>query len=455
MNKFERQGTILRLVGERQLATQSDVVEALRDEGLDAVQATVSRDIAQLGLVKVRGDDGRLVYALPGAADLDRLSELTSALRRWAIALEPTGNLVVLRTPPGHANALALAFDEAGAARDRGLHRRRRHDLPRRARGDDGRRARRPAAPPPGRRHVTVALPQALGVDLRGRSLARVRDWTAAEIEAVLDLADELKAKQRAREPHRLLEGRTLGLLFRKHSTRTRVSLEVAAAHLGATVALPSGRPAPARARRAVRGHGARALPLPRRDRDPHLRSMRSSRCSTAAATIPVVNALTDEAHPLQALADLQTMRERFGAVEGLRVAWIGDGNNVCLSLAEACALLGAELVCAAPPGYEPDDASIPVVRDPREAVAGAHVVVTDVWTSMGQEAESAERLRAFAGYTVDDALLALADPEAIVLHCLPAHPGEEIARTSSTAPAAPPGTRRRTGCTPPRLCSR
>lgn len=113
MNKFERQGTILRLVGERQLSTQSDVVEALRDEGLEAVQATVSRDIAQLGLVKVRGDDGRLVYALPGSADLDRLSELAAALRRWTTGLEPTGNLVVLKTPPGHANALALAFDEA------------------------------------------------------------------------------------------------------------------------------------------------------------------------------------------------------------------------------------------------------------------------------------------------------------------------------------------------------
>ena len=113
MNKFERQGAILRLVGARQLSTQSDVVRALKDEGLDAVQATVSRDIAQLGLVKVRGEGGRLVYALPGAADLDRLSELTSALRRWTAALEPTGNLVVLKTPPGHANALALAFDEA------------------------------------------------------------------------------------------------------------------------------------------------------------------------------------------------------------------------------------------------------------------------------------------------------------------------------------------------------
>jgi transcriptional regulator of arginine metabolism len=113
VNKFERQGTILRLVGEQQLSTQSDVVQALRDEGLDAVQATVSRDIAQLGLVKVRGDDGRLVYAHPGASDLDRLSELAAALRRWVVALEPTDNLVVLRTPPGFANALARAVDDA------------------------------------------------------------------------------------------------------------------------------------------------------------------------------------------------------------------------------------------------------------------------------------------------------------------------------------------------------
>ena len=113
MNKFERQGTILRLIGEQQLSTQSDVVQALRNEGLDAVQATVSRDIAQLGLVKVRGDDGRLVYAHPGASDLDRLSELAAALRRWAVGLEPTDNLVVLKTPPGFANALARAVDDA------------------------------------------------------------------------------------------------------------------------------------------------------------------------------------------------------------------------------------------------------------------------------------------------------------------------------------------------------
>ena len=274
---------------------------------------------------------------------------------------------------------------------------------------------------------MTLTLPQALGVDLRGRSLARVRDWTAAELEAVLDLADELKAKQRSREPHRLLEGRTLGLLFRKHSTRTRVSLEVAAAHLGATALyLPDDH------LQLARGETVEdtARVLSRYLDAVAIRTFAHAEVEAfvAAATIPVVNALTDEAHPLQALADLMTIRERFGVIEGLRVAWVGDGNNVCRSLAEACALLGAELVCAAPPGYEPDDASIPVVRAPREAVAGAHVVATDVWTSMGQEAEREQRLEAFAGFSVDSKLLALANPEAIVLHCLPAHPGEEIA---------------------------
>jgi ornithine carbamoyltransferase len=274
---------------------------------------------------------------------------------------------------------------------------------------------------------VSLALPRALAVDLRGRSLTRLRDWTAAEVEAVLDLADELKQQQRLREPHRLLEGRTLGLLFRKHSTRTRVSLEVAAAHLGATalylpgdqLQLARGEPVEDTARVLSRYLDAVAI---------RTHAHAELEAFAAAATVPVVNALTDEAHPLQALADLQTVRERFGAVEGLRVAWIGDGNNVCVSLAEACALLGAELVCAAPPGYEPPDAVVTLVRDPREAVAGAQVVATDVWTSMGQEDEREARLRAFAGYTVDDRLLALADPEAIVLHCLPAHPGEEIA---------------------------
>jgi ornithine carbamoyltransferase len=270
-----------------------------------------------------------------------------------------------------------------------------------------------------------TSLPQPLAVDLRGRSLLRVADWTAAELEAVLDFADDLKAQQRARQSHRLLEGRTVGLLFRKHSTRTRVSLEVAAAHLGATaVALPAGelqleRGEPVADTARVLSGYLDALAIRTHDHA-------EVEAFAAAATIPVHNALTDGAHPLQALADLQTIRERLGTLDGVRVAWIGDGNNVCSSLAEGCALLGAELVAASPPGYEP--AGVQLAPSPQEAVSGAQVVVTDVWTSMGHDAERAERLAAFVGYTVDEALLAAAAPDAIVLHCLPAHPGEEIA---------------------------
>jgi ornithine carbamoyltransferase len=270
-----------------------------------------------------------------------------------------------------------------------------------------------------------VALPVPLPLDLRGRSLTRIRDWTAAELEGVLDLADELKAKQRAREPHRLLEGRTVGLLFRKHSTRTRVSLEVAAAHLGATALYLPGEQL-----QLARGESVEdtARVLSRYLDAVAIRTHEHAEVErfAAVASVPVVNALTDEAHPLQALADLQTIREHFGALEGVRVAWVGDGSNVCVSLAEACALLGADFVCASPPGYEPPGA-IPVVRDPREAARGAHVLATDVWVSMGQEAERAERLDALSGYALTEGLLALADADATVLHCLPAHPGEEI----------------------------
>jgi ornithine carbamoyltransferase len=270
-----------------------------------------------------------------------------------------------------------------------------------------------------------VALPSPLALDVRGRSLLRIRDWAPAELEAVLDLAGELKERQAGREPHRLLEGRTLGLLFHKHSTRTRVSLEVAAAQLGATalylhgegLQLARGESVEDTARVLSRYLDALAI---------RTHAHAEVEAFAAAASIPVVNALTDEAHPLQALADLLTVRERFGTLEGVRVAWVGDGSNVCVSLAEACAALGAEFVCASPPGYGPP--GVATLADPREAAAGAHVLVTDVWVSMGQEAERAARVAALAPYALDERLLALADPEAIVLHCLPAHPGEEIA---------------------------
>jgi len=279
-----------------------------------------------------------------------------------------------------------------------------------------------------------TTLPAALSIDLRGRSLTRIADLTAAELEGILDRADELKQLQAAREPHRLLEGRALGLLFRKHSTRTRVSLEVAIAQLGGVAVqlapeelqLSRGESLADTARVLSRYLDALAVRTHAQAEVDEL---------AAAATIPVVNALTDEAHPLQALADLQTIRERLGTFDGVRVAWIGDGSNVCASLADACALLGVELVQAAPAGYEAP--GIAVVGDPREAAQGAHVLVTDVWTSMGQEAERDRRAGDLAPYAVDAELLALADPDAIVLHCLPAHPGEEIAAEVLYGPQA------------------
>jgi ornithine carbamoyltransferase len=268
-------------------------------------------------------------------------------------------------------------------------------------------------------------LPAALPVDLRGRSLTRVGDFAPAELEAVLDLAAELKRKRAAREPYRPLEGLSLGLFFRRHSTRTRVSLTVAMSQLGgAVVDLPASELQLARGEsigdtarvlsRYLDGLAVRTGPQVEVDE------------LAATASVPVVNALTDDEHPLQALADLLTVRERFGGLEGIRIAWVGDGTNVCVSLAAACSLLGVELVCASPAGYERP--GFDVVRDPREAVAGAQVVVTDTWTSMGQEHERAQRLHDLAPYLLDETLLGHADADAIVLHCLPAHPGEEIA---------------------------
>jgi ornithine carbamoyltransferase len=267
-------------------------------------------------------------------------------------------------------------------------------------------------------------LPAPFAVDLRGRSLTRVTDLTAAELEAILDRAEELKRLHARGEPDRPLEGRTLGLLFRKSSTRTRVSLEVAVAHLGGTtIQLPPSELQLARGESV----GDTARVLSRYLDAVAIRTGPQSEVDelAAASSVPVLNALSDEEHPLQALADLLTIRERLGGLDGVRVAWVGDGSNVCVSLAAACELVGADFVCAAPVGYEPR--GVDVVREPREAVAGAHVVVTDVWTSMGQEAERDRRVHDLAPYALDERLFEHADSDAIVLHCLPAHPGEEI----------------------------
>ena len=275
---------------------------------------------------------------------------------------------------------------------------------------------------------------------LKGRDFLRVDDWAPGELLAVLDLAAELKAKQRDRAPHELLPGRMLGLIFEKPSTRTRVSFAVGIAQLGGVdVPLSSGE------MQLGRGETIRdtAVVLSRYLDAIMIRTFRQADVDELAehATVPVVNGLTDEFHPCQALADVLTIRERFGTVDGVQVAYVGDGNNVCHSLMVACAKLGADFVAATPAGYEPSaevvgwarraaeaaGSSVEVVRDPREAAYGADVLYTDVWTSMGQDEERERRLRDLAGYRIDEALLSLASERAIVMHDLPAHYGEEV----------------------------
>jgi ornithine carbamoyltransferase len=271
---------------------------------------------------------------------------------------------------------------------------------------------------------------------LKGRSFTRVADWSREELLEVLDLADELKRLQRASEEHHLLPGRTLGMIFQKPSTRTRVSFEVGIYQLGG-----SGLYLSAGDLQLGRGETIKdtAVVLSRYLDAIMIRTFAQSDVEELAenATIPVINGLTDSSHPCQALADVMTIRERFGRLEGLKVVYLGDGNNVCASLMVASAKLGMAFVAATPPGYRPDDevvkiaraagGSVELVDDPGGAVEGADVLYTDVWTSMGQEDERNKRLQDLAGFGIDAELVTRAGPDAIVMHCLPAHYGEEI----------------------------
>jgi ornithine carbamoyltransferase len=255
------------------------------------------------------------------------------------------------------------------------------------------------------------------------RHLLRVADLTSDELTHLLDLAGAMDADHDGWID--TLRGRSVACYFAKPSTRTRVSFAAAAARLGMTAIV-------LRPDELQLGRGETVADTAR---------TLSAYCDAivirtfahaeveelaSAASVPVINALTDDHHPCQALADVLTVREAFGTLAGIRLAYVGDGNNVANSLLEAGALTGMEVVVACPHGYEPD-VPAEVVHDPREAVAGAHAVYTDVWVSMGDEAEQAARDAAFAGYQVDEELFALARPDAIFLHCLPAHRGREV----------------------------
>ncbi|MEA4858259.1 ornithine carbamoyltransferase [Solidesulfovibrio sp.] len=270
-----------------------------------------------------------------------------------------------------------------------------------------------------------------------------ILDFTREEAAAILDRAAAMKAADYRCE---LLGGKTCVLVFEKASTRTRVSFEVAVRHLGGWPIFMTqndsqlGRDEPIRDTARVLSRYADCLIV---------RTFGHHKLEELAAhgSIPVVNALSDEYHPCQIMADLLTMREHSGRLDGLTVAFVGDGNNIAHSLVNAAARFPIRVVVAAPKGYEPAPAivarakslgaDVAVVNDPAEAARGAHYLYTDVGASMGQEGEREKRIRDFAGFQVNDALLAVAAPGAKVLHCLPAHRGEEITDAVMEGPAS------------------
>lgn len=272
------------------------------------------------------------------------------------------------------------------------------------------------------------------------RDFLSFSDISRDECLALIDLALRMKSGAWTERP---LAGKTLAMLFAKSSTRTRVSFEVGARQLGGDAVFLSSRDL-----QMGRGEPVRdtARVLSRFVDGIMIRTFAQAEVEELArfATVPVINGLTDLLHPCQLLADLLTVREEFGTLEGRVVAWVGDGNNMANSWMEAAGLLGFELRLACPEGYEPDKAiydhqagrtRISITEDPDEAVVDADVISTDVWASMGQESEAELRRIAFRGYMVDDALLARAHRSAIVLHCLPAHRGEEISEAVLEGP--------------------
>jgi len=268
------------------------------------------------------------------------------------------------------------------------------------------------------------------------RHFLTLREFDRSEIESLFRSAARFKAERAAGRRTGRLNGRTVGMIFDKPSTRTRVSFEVGVQDLGGRVVFMHGSETQLSRQEPI-SHAARVLSR-------YLDAMVIRTYSQAGleemarfASIPVINALTDMYHPCQVLSDMFTIWEKFGKIDQLKIAWLGDGNNMAHSWLNAAAIMDFELSMAVPEGYDPDPdilaqsqarASVTLTRDPVAAVTGAQVVNTDVWASMGQEQEAAERALRFKPYQLDAELLAKADPAAIVLHCLPAHIGEEIA---------------------------
>ena len=272
------------------------------------------------------------------------------------------------------------------------------------------------------------------------RDFLAIPDYSRGELLALFDLAERMRSGEYREKP---LAGMSLAMIFMKSSTRTRVSFEVGTWQLGGHALFLSPRDV-----QLGRGEpiADTARVLSRYVDGIMIRTFAHSEIEELAryATVPVINGLTDLLHPCQILADILTIRQHLGTIDGRKVAWIGDGNNMANSWINAAYVLGFDLTLACPEGYDPDAAilkraqgaaNVRVVRDPAEAVDGADVINTDVWASMGQEEEQAIREKAFKGYMVDDALMSRAQQDAIFLHCLPAHRGEEVAASVIDGP--------------------
>jgi len=275
------------------------------------------------------------------------------------------------------------------------------------------------------------------------RHFLTLLDLEKAELLVLLKRASELKIKQKKHEPHTVLPNRTLAMIFEKSSTRTRVSFETAMTQLGGASIFLS--PADSQLGRGEPIEDT-ARVLSRMVDCIMVRTFAHSKIERMAqySSVPVINALTDDHHPCQLLADLQTYYEHRGSISGKTVCWVGDGNNMCNSFIHAAALLDFELVVACPAGFEPMESllkqhhqHVRIERDPALAALNAALVVTDVWASMGQEAEQHKRKQAFASYQVNTDLMALAASDALFMHCLPAHRGEEVSNEVMENPAS------------------
>ena len=269
------------------------------------------------------------------------------------------------------------------------------------------------------------------------KDLLKLLDLTSEDIKLILDTSDKLKAEKKAGKKHDFPAGKTLAMIFAKNSTRTRVSFEVGMTHLDGHAIFMTTSDSQMKRGEAI---ADTARTLSRYVDCIMIRTFDQDEVEELAAhsTIPVINGLTDFAHPCQILADLMTIREHKGKLEGLKVCWMGDGNNVANSLIVGCLKSGMDISVACPAGYEPDQevldfaaivsgCKFELVTDPKVAAKDADVIFTDVWASMGQEGEAQSREKAFEGYQVNDEIMALAKPDAMVQHCLPAHKGEEI----------------------------